>query len=89
MDLITIITMLVSLGLGGIVGALASAILSSARLKTTFESFKPAFRTYFAGKTDASSLEVITEFEVLSAEVDRATTAFARLKRALRWKSRR
>ncbi len=89
MDLVTITTVLVSLGAGGVVGALASTLVSSVRLKSSYEAFKVVFQRYFAGKMDPASLEVVASFEVLASAVEAVTASWERLKRALKWKGLR
>jgi hypothetical protein len=89
MDGVTITTILVSLGVGGVMGALASVLASSARLQSAYQSFRRVFQRYFAGKTDPASLEVVASFEALTAEIEAVSASWSRLKRALKWKGPR
>lgn len=79
-------TLLLTLGVGGIIGAAASAIVASSRLKSEFESFRETFRAYIIGKDDPASREVESRFASLESVVDAATSAIGRLKRSLRRK---
>lgn len=89
MDIVMMMTVLVSLGVGGLVGALASAIVSSTRLQSAYDGFKVVFQRYFAGKMDPGSLEVVASFNAFTAEVEAVAASWDRLKRALKWKGLR
>lgn len=84
MDFASIAAIILSLGIGGLVGAIAAAALSATRLKEAFDSFQASFRAYFASRNDAESARLVEKFERLSTEVAGAQTAIERLKRALK-----
>lgn len=84
MELSGIGSLLVALGVGGIVGALAALATSAGRLKDSFQSFKSRFQSYFVGKTDEPSLALVDSFEQLSESINETSGAFEKLKRAFK-----
>lgn len=83
-DPFTIAALLLSLGVGGLVGAVAAAVLSAGRLREAYAAFESKFRTYFAGRSDAESVALVSAFETLAAEIEAAASALERLKRAFK-----
>jgi hypothetical protein len=77
-------TLLVALGVGGLVGAVAAAITASSRLSSDFQTFRSVFRAYMIGKEDPASKELAARFETLNNDVASASSAFDRVKRALK-----
>lgn len=86
MNTMDLLTVLLSLGVGGVVGAIAAAALAMLRVKSAFETFSRVFREYISGKNDKASLEIRGYFESLSEEILTATNAMERLRRALKRK---
>lgn len=84
MELNSIGSLLVALGVGGIVGALAALATSAGRLNESFKLFKSRFQSYFVGKTDEPSLALLDSFEQLSENIDATSSAFEKLKRAFK-----
>ena len=84
MELNSIGSLLVALGVGGIVGALAALATSAGKLNESFKSFKSRFQSYFFGKTDEPSLALLDSFEQLSENITAASSAFEKLKRAFK-----
>ncbi len=79
-------SLLVALGVGGIVGALAAVASSAGKLRDSFRNFKGRFQSYFVGKTDEPSMALVNAFEQLSESIDETSGAFEKLKRAFRRK---
>lgn len=73
-----------SLGIGGIVGALAAAVVAALRLKASFASFSEMFKEYFNPRTDPASEALMDEFEILEENISLFGSILERLKRALR-----
>lgn len=77
---------IVSLGLGGLVGAAAAAALAGLRVKAAFDSFATAFGEYFRDKRDPESAFLKESFDDLAGDISLFASAFDRLKRAFKRK---
>lgn len=75
---------LLSLAIGGVVGAAAAAVLAALRVRAAFERFSAAFREYMAGRNDPESISLTEDFEDLDENIHIFAAAFEKLKRALR-----
>lgn len=84
MNFADIPTLLVTLGIGGVVGAVAAAILASSKLREDFRIFEKVFEAYMIGKEDPASRELSARFDTLQQDVVAASSAFERLKRAFK-----
>jgi hypothetical protein len=84
LDPITIAAMIVTLGIGGVVGALANAALAGRRVRDAFLRFEAAFRAYVSGRDDDPTRELRGLFEDLSDSIATADTALESLQRALK-----
>lgn len=84
LDPITIAAMIVTLGIGGVVGALASAALAGRRVRDSFLRFEAAFRAYASGREDEATTELRTLFEDLRESIANADSALENLQRALK-----
>lgn len=84
MDIGVISALLLALGIGGLIGAAAAAVLAAGRLRAAYDAFDTAFRAYMVGRTDPPSLELLAAYEAFSAEIAATSSAFERLRRALR-----
>jgi hypothetical protein len=72
-----------SLGIGGALGAILALLAAGARLSGSWLVFSEAFRSFIGGRNDPASEEVRTAFELHEASVRVFTEAVARLRRAL------
>ncbi len=73
-------------GIGGVIGAAASAVVAGNHVKAAFDGFGAAFRSYIAGRKDPDSVALNDAFLSLDDAIRAFTQAFARLKRVLRSK---
>lgn len=78
--------LLVTLGVGGAVGALAAAVVASSKLREDFRIFASVFKAYMIGKDDPASQEISSRFHTLESDVASASNALERLKRAFKRK---
>lgn len=74
--------LVLGLGIGGAVGALAALSAAAGKVKRSVESFGNAFRRYFGGKVDAESQELRESFENLEADLQGLVDAANKAKRA-------
>ena len=77
-------TLLVALGVGGIVGAAAAVFAASKKMESAYHDFKSAFAGYFSGKSDTQSRELVARFESMTSAIDSVFAGLAKLRRALR-----
>lgn len=84
LDPITIAAMIVTLGIGGVAGALASAALAGRRVRDSFLRFEAAFRAYVSERDDEPTSELRDLFEDLRDSIASADSALENLQRALR-----
>lgn len=84
LDPITIAAMIVTLGIGGVVGALASAALAGRRVRDSFLRFEAAFRTYVSERDDEPTRQLRDLFDDLRESIANADSALENLQRALK-----
>ncbi|MER3414558.1 MAG: hypothetical protein C4341_10120 [Armatimonadota bacterium] len=84
LDPITIAAIIVTLGIGGVVGALANAALAGRRVRDAFLRFDAAFSAYISQREDEATRELRNLFEDLGASIASADSALENLQRALR-----
>lgn len=73
-------------GVGGIVGAVAAAVVAALRVRSSFSGFEAVFRSYFLRVSDPASRAVVAAFEDLEASLSLFSNAWERVKRAFRIK---
>lgn len=83
-DPITIAAMIVTLGIGGVVGALANAALAGRRVHDAFVRFEVAFRAYVEEREDERTAELRELFDDLRDSIASADNALDNLQRALK-----
>jgi len=89
LDPMTLAAMIVTLGIGGIVGALTNAALAGRRLREAFLRFEAAFRTYIADREDEPTLRLRDLFDDLQSAIITADSALENLKRAFQPKRKK
>lgn len=89
MELYEIAILVLSLGLGGVLGAVLSSYTASVRVKRSFEVFAFAFQNYFDKKHDEKSREVYERFEDLAESISSAESAFSKLRDSLKRRNKR
>ncbi len=89
MELYEIAILVLSLGLGGVLGAVLSTYTASVRVKRAFEMFAFAFQNYFDKKQDEKSRELYERFEELVESISSAESAFAKLRDSLKRRNKR
>lgn len=75
---------LLSLGVGGIAGAIAAVTLTSAGTQEAFAYFRQSFLGYMQGRNDPASQELRADFDDFEETMRAAGSALDRLRRALR-----
>ena len=84
MNLTEIAQWIVSLGVGGAVGALAGLWAAGSQTKESFDRLSAAVRALAAERTDARSNEALTPLEDLAAKIVGLAAGFDLLRRALK-----
>lgn len=84
MEGLDILLLVLSLGIGGIAGALAAVSVTGAAALEAFEMFRERFQTYMQGKTDPPSRALQADFDDFSETMRASGGALERLRRALR-----
>lgn len=72
------------LGIGGAVGALVAMITAATKVQTDFAGFRSLFQGYISTKSDGDSLTLRTSFDQFESDLSGLTSAFDRLKAALK-----
>lgn len=81
-----IASLLLGLGVGGTVGALAALALSGGKLVDALKDFGTKFRSYTAAQTTSALEELKTSFAVVEEQAGKLLEVVLRARRALRWK---
>jgi small neutral amino acid transporter SnatA (MarC family) len=89
MELYEIAILVLSLGLGGVLGAVLSTYTASVRVKRAFDMFAFGFQNYFDKKQDEKSRELYERFEELVESISSAESAFAKLRDSLKRRNKR
>lgn len=89
MELYEIAILVLSLGLGGVLGAVLSSYTASVRVKRSFEVFAFTFQNYFDKKQDEKSRELYERFEELVESISSAESAFSKLRDSLKRRNKR
>lgn len=89
LEIYEIAVLVLSLGLGGVLGAVLSTYTASVRVKRAFEVFAYAFKNYFDKKQYEKSKELYERFEDLVASVSSAESAFTKLRDSLKRRHKR
>ena len=74
--------LLVGLGIGGAVGAVAAVVVAASRLKASVDDFGMRFRAYIAGKTDPDSVDLAESFTTMEAGLARLLDSVNKARRA-------
>ncbi|GIV02702.1 MAG: hypothetical protein D6724_05080 [Armatimonadetes bacterium] len=88
-DPMTLAAMIVTLGIGGIVGALANAALAGRRVRDAFLRFEAAFRNYVADRQDEQTTQLRDLFDDLQGAITTADSALENLQRAFKPKRKK
>jgi hypothetical protein len=78
--------LLVGLGVGGVVGALASAVVAAGRVTASFAGFSSLLKAYLSQRSDPESQLVATAFGEVESSLSGLLGTLQQVKRALRWK---
>jgi len=81
-----IASLILGLGIGGAVGALATVLLSGTKLARAIEDFASRFKKYAATQSGAAIDELKASFAEVESSASRLIETVLRAKRALRWK---
>lgn len=84
LDPMTIAALIVTLGIGGVVGALANAAMAGRRVRDAFAHFEAAFRAYVAESQDERTMALRALFDDLRDSIASADSALDTLQRALK-----
>ncbi|HRF61140.1 MAG TPA: hypothetical protein PLH94_14650 [Fimbriimonadaceae bacterium] len=87
MNLQDIASLLVGIGVGGALGAVAALVLAGSRLAESATTFSAQLRDYLRGRSDPDSRALAEAFEDLDARLQTLLATLQRVRRALRWKS--
>lgn len=78
--------LLLSLGIGGAVGAALAVLAAGGSLAAAWDAFTVVFRAYTHGKTDPETVGLNQSFEAVRQSVQGLMSAVHRLRRVLRLK---
>jgi hypothetical protein len=84
MEGLDILMLVLSLGIGGIAGALAAVSVTGAAAQAAFEFYRDSFQSYMQGRTDPQSRALQADFDDFSETMRASGGALERLRRALR-----
>jgi len=77
---------LLSAGVGGVVGAISAVLLAGANATASYEAFATDFRAYIGGRTDPASQALEASFHAMEAGLGTLIGALGKLKKAIRRK---
>ncbi len=77
---------LLTAGVGGVVGAVSAVLLAGANATASYEAFSAEFKSYMAGRNDPASLDLAESFQGLEMGIGGLVGALGKLKRAFRRK---
>jgi len=86
MNLIDIVSLLATLGLGGAVGAVLALANTGRATLDAFDRFKRDFHRSMDAKSDSDSVALRASFSSLETDLGSLTGSFAKLLRALKRK---
>lgn len=86
MNIADVASLVLGMGVGGAVGALAALALAGGKLVDALKDFGAKFRTYTASQTTSALEELKTSFAVLEEQAGKMVEVVLRARRALRWK---
>ena len=86
MNIADVASLILGMGVGGAVGALAALALSGGKLVDALKDFGAKFRTYTKSQTPSALEELKTSFAVLEEQAGKMLEVVLRARRALRWK---
>ncbi len=75
---------LLSLGVGGIVGAVAAVSVTGVATQEAFAHYRERFLSFMQGRNDPASQELRADFDDFDETMRSAGSALERLRRALR-----
>lgn len=75
--------LLLGLGVGGAVGALAAVTLAASRIASAAQAFAVKFKAFMAGRTDPAALDLLEAYDDLDSDIRSLSDALVRAKRAL------
>lgn len=75
---------ILALGIGGFIGAAAAALAAGFRLESSLRRFNDSFGAYIRPRSDAASLKVSGDFDVLKRDLSAMLKSVGNLRRALR-----
>ncbi len=84
MDILNIALLLGAAGIGGAVGAAASALVAGSRVQAATAEFEAVFDDYFDGREDPDSRRVRASFASLKDALMALSGTLGKLKRAIR-----
>jgi hypothetical protein len=79
-------SLLISLGVGGALGAAAATLIAGARLSSAWTGFSVAFRAFMHGRSDPESQSLMNAYGEFESSLTGLQAALAKLRRALRLK---
>lgn len=86
MNIADVASLILGMGVGGAVGALAALALSGGKLIDALKDFGTKFRSYTATQTTSALEELKTSFAVVEEQAGKLLDVVLRARRALRWK---
>ncbi len=86
MNVADVASLILGMGVGGAVGALAALALSGGKLVDALKDFGTKFRSYTASQTTSALEELKTSFAVVEERAGKLLDVVLRARRALRWK---
>ncbi len=86
MNVADVASLILGMGVGGAVGALAALALSGGKLVDALKDFGAKFRSYTASQTTSTLEELKASFAVVEEQAGKLLEVVLRARRALRWK---
>jgi hypothetical protein len=75
---------LLTAGVGGILGAVSAVLLAGANATASYEAFAADFKSYMAGRSDPASQDLSESFQGLEIGIGGLIGALGKLKKAFR-----